>query len=212
MTNFSCGENHDHSTESEYWSLRAKAIENLLVEKGVCKPEEVSEMADKIDSRSPKDGAKVVAHAWVDSDYKARLIADPEAALLELGYDLPETAPKLAVMENSQTTHYVAVCTLCSCYPRAILGRPPDWYKGTAYRSRLVVDPRSVLREFGLNLTHEVELRVVDSSADLRYLILPERPQGTEEMSEDELATLVTQESMIGVTKALSPNQRLEIK
>ena len=173
--------------------------------------DDILTMADQIDSRSPEDGAKVLAHAWVDSEYKARLLADAETALMELGYDLPETAPKLTVLENTDDVHNMAVCTLCSCYPRAIIGRPPAWYKGLAYRSRVVVDPRGVLKEFGTELDESVEVRVIDSSADFRYLILPKRPAGTEEMSEEELAKLITQESMIGVGLAVSPEQTKSI-
>ena len=196
---------HNHGDKADYYALRAEAIQALLIEKGVCTLDDVLTMADKIDSRSPEDGAKVLAHAWVDPEYKKRLLADAEAALLELGYDLPETAPRLTVLENTDEVHNMAVCTLCSCYPRAIIGRPPAWYKGLAYRSRVVVDPRGVLQEFGTELDESVQVRVFDSSADFRYLILPKRPAGTEGMSEGDLAKLITQESMIGVALALSP-------
>jgi nitrile hydratase len=196
---------HGHGDNAEYYSLRAEAIQALLIEKGVCTLDDILTMADKIDSRSPQDGAKVLAHAWVDAEYKKRLLADAEPALLELGYDLPETAPKLTVLENTDEVHNMAVCTLCSCYPRAIIGRPPAWYKGLAYRSKVVVDPRGVLQEFETELAESVQVRVIDSSADFRYLILPKRPAGTEGMSEEQLAKLITQESMIGVAQALSP-------
>ena len=196
---------HGHGENAEYYSLRAEAMQALLIEKGVCTLDDILTMADNIDSRSPEDGAKVLAHAWVDPEYKKRLLADAESALLELGYDLPETAPKLTVLENSDEVHNMAVCTLCSCYPRSIIGRPPAWYKGLAYRSKVVVDPRGVLREFGTELDDSVQVRVIDSSADFRYLILPKRPAGTEGMSEEDLAKLITQESMIGVAQALSP-------
>ena len=199
------GNGHNHGDKADYYALRAEAIQALLIEKGVCTLDDVLTMADKIDSRSPEDGAKVLAHAWVDPEYKKRLLADAEAALLELGYDLPETAPRLTVLENTDEVHNMAVCTLCSCYPRAIIGRPPAWYKGLAYRSRVVVDPRGVLQEFGTELDESVQVRVFDSSADFRYLILPKRPAGTEGMSEGDLAKLITQESMIGVALALSP-------
>ena len=198
---------HSHGDNAEYCSLRAEAIQALLIEKGVCTMDDIMTMADKIDSRSPADGAKVLAHAWVDPEYKARLLADAESALLELGYDLPETAPKLTVLENTDDVHNMAVCTLCSCYPRAIIGRPPAWYKGLAYRSRVVVDPRGVLQEFGTELDEDVQVRVIDSSADYRYLVLPKRPAGTDGMSEEDLAKLITQESMIGVGLALTPEQ-----
>lgn len=198
---------HSHGDNAEYYALRAEAIQALLIEKGVCTMDDIMTMADKIDSRSPADGAKVLAHAWIDPEYKARLLADAESALLELGYDLPETAPKLTVLENTDDVHNMAVCTLCSCYPRAIIGRPPAWYKGLAYRSRVVVDPRGVLQEFGTELDEDVQVRVIDSSADYRYLVLPKRPAGTDGMSEEDLAKLITQESMIGVGLALTPEQ-----
>jgi len=196
---------HSHGDNAEYYSLRAQAMQALLIEKGVCTLDDIMTMADQIDARSPEDGAKILAHAWVDPEYKKRLLADAEAAFLELGYDLPETSPKITVIENTEEVHSMAVCTLCSCFPRAIIGRPPAWYKGLAYRSKVVVDPRGVLKEFGTELDESVQVRVIDSSADYRYLILPKRPAGTEGMSEEELAKLITQESMIGVGLALSP-------
>ena len=196
---------HSHGENAEYYSKRAQAMQVLLIEKGVCTLDDILTMADKIDSRSPEDGAKILAHAWVDPDYKKRLLANAEAAFLELGYDLPETSPKITVLENTDDVHNMAVCTLCSCFPRAIIGRPPAWYKELSYRSKVVVDPRGVLQEFGTVLDEAVQVRVIDSSADYRYLILPNRPAGTENMTEEELATLITQESMIGVGLALSP-------
>ncbi len=191
--------------EMGYYALRARAMEELLGEKGICTSGEIQEMVDRIESRSPSDGARVVARAWADAGYKARLLSDPEAALAELGYNLPETTPKLEVVENTEEIHHLVVCTLCSCYPRALLGRPPDWYKSLSYRSRAVVDPRGVMREFGLELPESMEVRVLDSTADLRYLVMPRRPQGTEGMAESELAQLVTRDSMIGVTEARAP-------
>jgi len=196
---------HSHGENSEYYSKRAQAMQALLIEKGVCTLDDILTMADKIDSRSPEDGAKILAHAWVDPDYKKRLLANAEAAFLELGYDLPETSPKITVLENTDDVHNMAVCTLCSCFPRAIIGRPPAWYKELSYRSKVVVDPRGVLQEFGTVLDEAVQVRVIDSSADYRYLILPNRPAGTESLTEEELAKLITQESMIGVGLALSP-------
>jgi len=196
---------HSHGENSEYYSKRAQAMQALLIEKGVCTLDDILTMADKIDSRSPEDGAKILAHAWVDPDYKKRLLANAEAAFLELGYDLPETSPKITVLENTDDIHNMAVCTLCSCFPRAIIGRPPAWYKELSYRSKVVVDPRGVLQEFGTVLDEAIQVRVIDSSADYRYLILPNRPAGTENMTEEELARLITQESMIGVGLALSP-------
>ena len=196
---------HGHGDNAEYYVLRAAAMQALLIEKGVCTLEDILTMADKIDSRSPKDGAKILAHAWLDPEYKKRLLADAEAAFLELGYDLPETSPTITVVENTNEVHNMAVCTLCSCFPRAIIGRPPAWYKELAYRSKVVVDPRGVLQEFGTVIDEAVEVKVIDSSADYRYLVLPMRPTGTEGMTEEQLAELITQESMIGVGLALSP-------
>ena len=194
-----------HDEELGYYALRAKAMEALLVEKGICSPAEIQGMVDQVEARSPADGARVVARAWADPEFKSLLLSDPEAALAQLGYSLPDTTPKLDVVENTDELHNLVVCTLCSCYPRALLGRPPDWYKSLAYRSRAVVDPRGVISEFGLHLGDDVEVRVLDSTADLRYLVLPRRPEGTEGMSEAELAELVTRDSMIGVTDARSP-------
>ncbi len=201
---------HNHSGMEEdwdpgYYARRAQAIEALLIEKGICTSDEIQRMQDTVESRSPADGARLVARAWADPAFKALLLSDPEAALGELGYKLPETTPKLAVMENTSNVHHLVVCTLCSCYPRPLLGRPPDWYKSLAYRSRAVVEPRAVMQEFGLQLDNSVEVRVLDSTADMRFLVLPERPSGTEGMSEEQLAKLVTRDSMIGVTNALSP-------
>jgi len=196
---------HNHGDNAEYYSLRAQAMQAILIEKGVCTLEDILTMADKIDSRSPEDGAKILAHAWVDPEYKKRLLANAEDAFLELGYDLPETSPKITVVENTDEVHNMAVCTLCSCFPRAIIGRPPAWYKGLAYRSKVVVDPRGVLKEFGTELDESVQVKVIDSSADYRYLVLPKRPEGTDGMSEEDLAKLITQNSMIGVGLALSP-------
>ena len=199
------GHGHDHGNHADYYSLRAEAIQALLIEKGICSLDEILTQADQIDSRTPEDGARIVARSWVDPEFKNRLIADPISAIQELGITLAETAPRLRVLENTDRVHHLGVCTLCSCFPRAVIGRPPDWYKGLAYRSRVVVDPRGVMREFGTEVDESVEVRVMDSSADMRYLVLPKRPDGTENMSEAELAKLVTLESMIGVTHALSP-------
>ena len=195
----------EESGEPGYYTRRAAAIEALLVEKGFCTTGEIQDKVHEVESRSPADGARVVAHAWSDPHFKERLLADPRSALAELGYTLPDTTPALHVVENTDQVHHMVVCTLCSCYPRALLGRPPDWYKSLAYRSRAVVDPRSVMREFGLDLDESVEVRVLDSTADMRYLVLPCRPAGTEGLGEESLAKLVTRDSMIGVTNALSP-------
>ena len=188
-----------------YYAHRARAIEALLVTKAICTAEEVQRVVDQADNRSPADGARVVARAWVDPAFKALLLANPKLALAELGYSLAETSTQLEVVENTGRVHHMVVCTLCSCYPRNILGRPPDWYKSLAYRSRAVSDPRGVMREFGLELNQDVQVRGLDSTADLRYLVLPRRPAGTEGLSEEELAKLVSRDSMIGVADALQP-------
>jgi nitrile hydratase subunit alpha len=185
-------------------AARVRALEALLVEKGVVSREDVRRQVDWLVSRSPGDGARVVARAWVDPEFKARLVADARAAALELGLD-PGPSPVVEAVENTESLHNMVVCTLCSCYPRALLGPPPDWYKSLAYRSRAVADPRGILREFGVDLDDEVEVRVHDSTADIRYLVIPRRPEGTESMTEDELAGLVTRDSMIGVAQPLAP-------
>ena len=154
--------------------------------------------------RRPRGGVRH-GGCWANPEYKARLLSDPEAVLADMGYELPDPTPKLGVVENSDDVHHLVVCTLCSCYPRALLGRPPDWYKSFAYRSRAVVDPRGVLREFGTEVSEDTEVVVLDSTADLRYLVLPQQPAGTEGMNEEELAALVTRDSMIGVSRALAP-------
>lgn len=179
---------------------RAKALEDLLIEKGVLDREDVRARIDWLVSRTPADGARLVARAWMDEDFKSRLLSDARGAALELGLD-PGPSPVVVALENTARVHHLVVCTLCSCYPRALLGPPPAWYKSLPYRSRAVSDPRGVLREFGLELDPGVELRVVDSTADMRYLVIPRRPAGSEEMSEDELAGLVTRDSMIGVAE-----------
>lgn len=183
---------------------RARALEELLVAKHVVRREDVRRMIDWLVSRSPADGARLVARAWVDPEFKRRLLADARAAALELGLD-PGPSPVVVAVENTRAVHHMVVCTLCSCYPRALLGPPPDWYKSLAYRSRAVSDPRGVLAEFGVELDDDVELRVLDSTADMRYLVIPRRPAGSEEMDEAELATLVTRDSMIGVAHAAGP-------
>jgi nitrile hydratase subunit alpha len=183
---------------------RVRALEGLLVEKGVVTREELRQRIDWLVSRTPADGARLVARAWVDHDFKTRLLADAREAALELGLD-PGPAPALVALENTADVHHMVVCTLCSCYPKGLLGPPPDWYKSLPYRSRGVSDPRGVLEEFGLPLDDEAELRVVDSTADIRYLVVPRRPAGTESLDEDALAALVTRDSMIGVAQPLAP-------
>jgi len=212
---------HDHAQDGHapiadreeltYYEKRTWAIQALLVEKGIITADEVRRQMEAIDSRTPADGAKVVARAWLDPAFKARLLRDAKAAVAELGFDSGES-PVLVAIENTPTVHNVVVCTLCSCYPSALLGLPPDWYKSLNYRSRVVVDPRGVLKEFGLELEPGVEVRVYDSSADMRYLVIPERPAGTEHMREAELANLVTRDSMIGVTKVRSPELQPGLK
>ena len=181
-------------------AARARALEELLVAKGVVRREDVRQEIDWLVSRSPADGARLVARAWVDPEFKRRLVADARGAALELGLD-PGPSPVVLAVENTNAVHQMVVCTLCSCYPRALLGPPPDWYKSLPYRSRAVSDPRAVLTEFGLELDEGVELRVLDSTADIRYLVIPRRPLGSERMSEEELAGLVTRDSMIGVAQ-----------
>lgn len=200
---------HDHSHEpltngdEPAAAARVRALAELLVEKGTVEREDIRRRIDWLVSRSPADGARLVARAWIDDEFKQRLLADARAAALELGLE-PGPSPVVVALENSQTVHHMVVCTLCSCYPRALLGPPPDWYKSLPYRSRAVSDPRGVLREFGLALAEDVEVRVVDSTADVRYLIIPRRPAGTDALTEDDLAALVTRDSMIGVAEPLT--------
>jgi nitrile hydratase alpha subunit len=188
-----------------YYGKRIYAIRDLLIEKGILTRAEIQAQIEYMEARTPVNGARLVARAWVDPAFKQRLLDDPKAACAEMGIDATSLT-ELMVLENTEKLHNLVVCTLCSCYPRPILGRPPDWYKSFAYRSRAVVEPRAIMREFGTELADDVEVRVVDSSADLRYLVLPRRPESTEGLSEDELAALVTRDSMIGVTQAKQPN------
>ena len=204
------GHDHDHAPiedpdgpPSDY-ELLEQAIRELLIEKGVVTPEAIQRQIDQTDSRTPMIGARLVARAWIDPEFKRRLLDDAKTVIQEWGVDL-EHAPDVMVVENTSKVHNVIVCTLCSCYPRAVIGIPPAWYKKKAYRSRTVFEPRAVLAEFGTALDDSVEVRVHDSTADLRYLVLPERPAGTEGWSEEDLATLVTRDSMIGVVRAREP-------
>jgi nitrile hydratase subunit alpha len=187
-------------------AARVRALEQILVEKGVVDREGVRHRIDWLVSRTPADGARLVARAWVDPDFKRMLLEDARAAALELGLD-PGPSPVVVALENTEAVHHVVVCTLCSCYPRALLGPPPEWYKSLPYRSRAVSDPRGVLEEFGLDLDQDVELRVVDSTADVRYLVVPRRPPGTDGLREEELAALVTRDSMIGVAQPRAPER-----
>jgi len=190
--------------ESEI-ALRVKAIESLLVEKGIVDPVTLDTIIDAYEHRiGPHNGARIVARAWADEDYKRRLLMDGTSAIAELGLT-GFSSEHMVVVENTPQVHNLIVCTLCSCYPWAILGLPPTWYKSFAYRSRAVIEPRSVLKEFGLDIPDDVEVRVWDSNADLRYLVLPERPKGTEGMSEEALTALVTRNAMIGTAKVQPP-------
>ena len=201
---------HDHphapitNGDEPLAAARVRALSELLLEKGVIGREDVRQRIDWLVSRSSADGARLVARAWVDPEFKERLLDDARAAALELGLD-PGPSPVVVALENTETVHHLVVCTLCSCYPRALLGPPPDWYKSLPYRSRAVSDPRGVLREFGVELDEGVELRVVDSTANIRYLVIPRRPAGTATMPEEELSALVTRDTMIGVGQPVAP-------
>jgi nitrile hydratase len=196
---------HDHApVEEPPVAMRVRALADRLVDEGVVTREELRERIDWLVSRSPADGARLVARAWLDPDFKERLLADAREAALELGLD-PGPSPIVVALENTDDVHHMVVCTLCSCYPKALLGPPPDWYKSLPYRSRAVSDPRGVLREFGVELPDAVEVRVVDSTASIRYLVIPRRPAGTDDMGEEELASLVTRDSMIGVAQPREP-------
>jgi nitrile hydratase alpha subunit len=187
---------HDAESASPY-ELLERAIRELLIEKGILTAEEINAQVDLMDSRTPALGARVVARAWTDPAYRERLLADTRGALGELGIDIG-TLAEFRTVENTPEVHNIVVCTLCSCYPKLLLGLPPAWYKSLAYRGRVVREPRGVLAEFGLMLPNEVEVRVHDSTADLRYLVLPLRPPGTEGWSAAQLATIVTRDCMIG--------------
>jgi len=195
---------HDHQDVPSDPALRAKALESLMVAKGLVDRAALDALVDTYEHKvGPRNGARVVARAWVDAEYKKRLLKNANAALAELGY----RGPTLTVVENTAKIHNLVVCTLCSCYPWAVLGLPPVWYKSAAYRSRSVIDPRGVLREFGVTLADDVEVRVWDGTADLRYLVLPERPAGTQGLGEAELAALVTRDAMVGVAKVSVPRE-----
>ena len=181
-------------------ALRANAIEQIMLEKGILLPGAVDEIVEIFEHKlGPKNGAKVIARAWVDPDYKARLLANGTEAIRELGFGGVQ-GEFMVVVENTPSVHNVTVCTLCSCYPWPVLGLPPAWYKSAAYRSRIVIEPRSVLQEFGLTIPDNKEVRVWDSNSEVRYLVLPERPSGTETWSEDQLAAIVTRDAMIGTS------------
>lgn len=199
-------DDHDHNAPDEGPTLRVKALETLLVEKGLVDPLALDALVDTYEHKvGPRNGARVVARAWVDAAFKGRLVDDAVAAIEEIGLAAGPQGEHLTVLENTPTVHNMVVCTLCSCYPWPVLGLPPVWYKSAAYRSRAVSDPRGVLREFGFELPAGVELRVWDSSAELRYMVLPMRPAGTENLDEEELAALVTRDSMIGTAVVTYP-------
>lgn len=193
----------DNDGPLTYWQTMEIAVREILVEKGITTPQEIAHQIDQMDARSPANGATVVARAWTDPAFKARLLADASAASAEMGFDIG--ALRLIAVENTPQVHNIIVCTLCSCYPRNLLGLPPDWYKTRAYRSRAVKEPRKVLSEFGVTLPDDVTIRVHDSTADMRYIVLPARPAGTEGMSEAKLAELVTRDSMIGTGLPKTP-------
>jgi nitrile hydratase len=196
---------HPHQIVPSDPALRTKALESLLVEKGLVDPAALDALVDAYENKiGPRNGARVVARAWVDPAYRKRLLNDGGPAIAELGF-LGAQGEHMIVVENSSKLHNLVVCTLCSCYPWPVLGLPPVWYKSAPYRSRAVIDPRGVLREFGLDLPKDVEVRVWDSTAEIRYLVLPERPAGTEKMTEEQLAALVTRDAMIGVAKVAPP-------
>ena len=199
------GHDHDHDDhaaieveEAGHYPVMAQAIRELLIEKGVLTADEVRAALEFLDSRTPALGAKLVARAWADADFKARLLADGSAACEEMGIEVGEV--RVVVIENTPKVHNVIVCTLCSCYPRVVLGLPPDWYKSKEYRSRVVIEPRKVLAEFGTKIADDITVRVHDSNADLRYLVLPMRPKGTEGWSAERLEPLVTRDCLVGVT------------
>jgi len=198
-------EKRRNAAETETLAARSRKLEDLLVSKGIVSKGALDKLVELYENDiGPMNGARVVARAWIDSDYKLRLMANATAAIEELGFGGMQ-GEHMIVVENSPGIHNVVVCTLCSCYPWPVLGLPPTWYKSPAYRSRVVIDPRGVLREFGLELPESVEVRVWDSSAEIRYLVLPERPERTAGWSEGELAALVTRDAMIGVTTAAAP-------
>ena len=190
--------------QTAYYAGRIRAIEELLVEKGVLTKEDVRRQIEYLDAQSPANGARMVARAWVDPEYKSLLLSDTKAAAAELGIDASGPV-EFVTVENTPEVHNLIVCTLCSCYPRAILGRPPDWYKSFNYRSRAVVEPRAVMKEFGLEIPENVRVAVHDSSADFRYMVLPMRPRNTQGMNEEELTGLITRDALIGVSVPLEP-------
>ncbi|MGH7275493.1 MAG: nitrile hydratase subunit alpha [Candidatus Rokuibacteriota bacterium] len=196
---------HDQGSPLTETELRVRALESLLVDKGLVEPAALDALIDTYETKvGPRNGARVVARAWVNPAYKARLLADGSKAIAEIGY-MGRQGEDMVVLENTPRVHNMVVCTLCSCYPWPVLGLPPVWYKSAPYRSRAVLDPRGVLREFGVALPDGVEVRVSDSTSEVRYMVLPERPAGTEGWSEEQLAAIVTRDSMIGVARVQAP-------
>ena len=194
----------DDDTPLSYWQSMEIAVRELLVEKQIATPEEINAQIDKMDARSPALGAAVVARAWSDPAFKSRLLKNGSAACREMGFDIGPM--HLIALENTDEVHNIVVCTLCSCYPRNLLGLPPDWYKSRAYRSRTVKEPRKVLSEFGVTLPNEMRIHVHDSTADMRYVVIPARPPNSENLDEVALAKLVSRDSMIGTGIAIAPN------
>ena len=196
---------HAHNAPPSDTAMRVKALETLLTEKGLLDPAAIDALVETYETRiGPRNGGRVVARAWTDADYKQRLLEDGTKAIAELGFSGVQ-GEDMVVVENSDEVHNLVTCTLCSCYPWPTLGLPPIWYKSAPYRARSVIDPRGVLKEFGVELSEDIEVRVWDSNAELRYLVLPQQPAGTEGMSEDELAALVTRDSMIGTAVVEAP-------
>ena len=196
---------HAHNAPPSDTAMRVKALETLLTEKGLLDPAAIDALVDTYENRiGPRNGAKVVARAWTDPEYKKRLLENGTDAIAEFGFSGVQ-GEDMVVVENTEDVHNIVVCTLCSCYPWPTLGLPPIWFKSAPYRARTVIDPRGVLEEFGVELSEDIEVRVWDSNAELRYLVLPQRPAGTEGMSEDELAGLVSRDSMIGTALAEAP-------
>ena len=198
---------HPHRDDQDdtmtYYRIMESAVRELLIEKKLINADQIRDQIEKMDARIPANGAKIVARAWSDMDFKNRLINDPKSAVAELGHDIGPL--NLIVLENTDSVHNVVVCTLCSCYPRWILGLPPDWYKSREYRSRVVREPRKVLAEFGTLIDDQREVRVHDSTADMRYLVLPKRPEGTDELSEEDLVSLIGRDALIGVVEVKAP-------
>ena len=198
---------HDHTEPPSDLELRVRSLESLMVEKGLVDPEALDTLIDIYEHKvGPRNGAKVVAKAWADPEFKQWLLDEPTAAIVSLGYT-GRQGEHMKVVENTPKVHNLVVCTLCSCYPWTVLGLPPVWYKSAPYRSRAVIDPRGVLEEFGTEVSKDIELRVWDSPSEMRYLVLPERPAGTKGWSQEQLERLVTRNSMIGVERAGSPSE-----